>query len=97
MAKVLSILVLTGLAQLGTATQPTPTPSSSPIPVSKTPVGASDPIPEAFVSFSIEFAFFPDFAGGFALSIPISYSHTQQGTFRPRTGSRITCSTILET
>ena len=29
------------------------------------PSNASAPIPEAFVSFSIEFAYFPDFAGGF--------------------------------
>jgi hypothetical protein len=27
------------------------------------PANASAPIPEAFVSFSIEFAFFPDYAG----------------------------------
>lgn len=27
------------------------------------PVNASAPIPEAFVSFSIEFVYFPDFAG----------------------------------
>lgn len=31
--------------------------------LSKTAVDASDTIPQAFVSFSIEFAFFPDFAG----------------------------------
>jgi len=37
--------------------------SGSAIQVSKTPVNASAPIPEAFVSYSIEFAFFPDFAG----------------------------------
>ena len=37
--------------------------SENAIQVSKTPVNASAPIPEAFVSYSIEFAFFPDFAG----------------------------------
>jgi hypothetical protein len=37
--------------------------NSTPIAISSTPVNASAPIPEAFVSFSIEFAFFPDFAG----------------------------------
>lgn len=36
--------------------------------VSGTPVNASAPIPEAFVSYSIEFAFFPDFAGLFTSS-----------------------------
>jgi hypothetical protein len=33
------------------------------IAVSDTPINASAPIPEAFVSFSIEFAYFPDYAG----------------------------------
>jgi hypothetical protein len=37
--------------------------NSTPIAISGAPVDASAPIPEAFVSFSIEFAFFPDFAG----------------------------------
>jgi hypothetical protein len=37
--------------------------NSTPIAISSTPVNASAPIPEAFVSFSIELAFFPDFAG----------------------------------
>jgi len=40
---------------------------ASSIPVSGTPVNASAPIPEAFVSFSIEFAYFPDFAGKFSI------------------------------
>lgn len=35
----------------------------NPIAVSGTPVNASAPIPEAFVSFSIEFVYFPDYAG----------------------------------
>lgn len=40
--------------------------------VGKTPpVNASAPIPEAFVSYSIEFAFFPDFAGG--MHIPLAW------------------------
>ena len=37
---------------------------ATPIVVSRTPpVNASQPIPESFVSYSLEFAFFPDFAG----------------------------------
>ena len=39
---------------------------ASAIQVSSTsPVNASAPLPEAFVSYSIEFAFFPDYAGMF--------------------------------
>jgi len=56
LAKALSVLALAGLALLASA--------ATPIPVSSAPTGASEPIPEAFVSYSIEFAFFPDFAGG---------------------------------
>lgn len=42
----------------------------SPISVNGTPpFGTSLALPEAFVSYSIEFAFFPDFAGMFMLPI----------------------------
>ena len=58
MAKILSTLAIIGLA-FGTEAQS----QIAPIAVSRTAAGASDPIPEAFVSFSIEFVFFPDFAG----------------------------------
>lgn len=44
------------------------------IAVSITPVNASDPIPESFVSYSLELAFFPDFAGN--ISTPNTYSLT---------------------
>ncbi|KAL9620048.1 MAG: hypothetical protein Q9160_005426 [Pyrenula sp. 1 TL-2023] len=37
--------------------------STTTLQLSATPGDASSPIPESFVSFSIEFAFFPDFAG----------------------------------
>jgi hypothetical protein len=36
------------------------------------PADASTAIPEAFVSYSIEFAFFPDFAGSFSANHMIS-------------------------
>jgi hypothetical protein len=39
------------------------------IPVSSTPVNASNPLPEAFVSFSIEFSSFPDYAGRPSLNV----------------------------
>ncbi|EON66721.1 hypothetical protein W97_05967 [Coniosporium apollinis CBS 100218] len=38
-------------------------PDANRITVDGKPTGASGPIPEAFVSYSIEFAFFPDFTG----------------------------------
>jgi hypothetical protein len=56
MAKILSALAFASLIQFGSA-------ASAPIPVSGSYKGSSDPIPESFVSYSIEFAFFPDFAG----------------------------------
>jgi hypothetical protein len=62
MAKALSVLALAGLALLASA--------ATPIPVSTAPTGASEPIPEAFVSYSIEFAFFPDYAGGVSCPLP---------------------------
>jgi hypothetical protein len=38
--------------------------AAGPIALSKSPpINASAPIPEAFVSYSIEFSSFPDFAG----------------------------------
>lgn len=48
--------------------------SDTPITVSSSPSGASDPIPEAFVSFSIEFAFFPEYAGN--SHPPVTYGFT---------------------
>jgi len=38
-------------------------PAAEYINITSTPEGASDAIPEAFVSYSIEFSSFPDFAG----------------------------------
>lgn len=57
MAKILSALAFASLVQFGSSA------SSAPIPVTGSYKGSSDPIPESFVSYSIEFAFFPDFAG----------------------------------
>jgi hypothetical protein len=61
MARLRSVLALASLARFFLPACATT--NSTPIAVSSTPVNASAPIPEAFVSFSIEFAFFPDFAG----------------------------------
>jgi hypothetical protein len=68
MAGILTLLAFATVAQVtltfasyGQARTP---PGS--IPVNNTPENASAPIPEAFVSYSIEFAFFPDFAGCFS-------------------------------
>ncbi|KAF2200027.1 hypothetical protein GQ43DRAFT_441953 [Delitschia confertaspora ATCC 74209] len=38
-------------------------PNSSAIPIKATPAGAAGPVLDSFVTFSIELAFFPDFAG----------------------------------
>jgi hypothetical protein len=77
MAKLLSVLAFASLAQFGSAAQVES--SSTPIPVSRSPTGASDPIPEAFVSYSIEFAFFPDYAGGFIFAILLVYLSLTHG------------------
>jgi hypothetical protein len=58
MEKALRLLAIAGAAQfLGFVHGSTIELSSTP------PENASNPIPEAFVSYSIEFASFPDFAG----------------------------------
>ncbi|MCJ1471762.1 hypothetical protein MMC13_000402 [Lambiella insularis] len=58
-----------------------------PVTVSATPlVNASAPIPEAFVSFSIELAFFPDFAGN--VSVPNSYSNNLLNSLGNLTGTK---------
>jgi hypothetical protein len=72
MAKSLSVLALacsslfSGLAQA----------QISPVVVNSTPVNASAPIPEAFVSFSIEFAFFPDYAGTLSNPAAVAPPHS---------------------
>lgn len=48
---------------------------ADPIHVSKRPVNASEPIPESFVSYSIEFSSFPDFAGEKTLLLPRTPTH----------------------
>jgi hypothetical protein len=61
MAQALIVLVLASAVQLlGFA-------HAGVIQVSGTPSEASAPIPESFVSYSIEFASFPDFAGTYPL------------------------------
>jgi hypothetical protein len=67
--------------------------------VSGTPVDASAPIPEAFVSFSLEFAFFPDFAGMLSFTqtlVSHVHIHILQGTHHHQILSQITSSTTLE-
>jgi len=49
-------------------------PAAEYINITTTPQGASDAIPEAFVSYSIEFSSFPDFAGN--KSSPNGFSDT---------------------
>lgn len=72
MAKSLSVLALacsslfSGLAQA----------QISPVVVNSTPVNASAPIPEAFVSFSIEFSFFPDYAGTLSNPAAVAPPHS---------------------
>jgi len=83
MAKALSVLALAGLAQLASAATPIPV-SSAP------PTGASEPIPESFVSYSIEFAFFPDFAGEISYPLlDVFYSYMLQATSHTQIPSRI--------
>lgn len=48
--------------------------NSSAISVSATPVNASNPLLEGYVSYSIEFAFFPDFAGNTSSPNTFSYN-----------------------
>lgn len=60
------------------------------------PVNASAPIPEAFVSYSIEFAFFPDFAGTFSHHRGFHRSQSQE-TPHHQTPSPTTSSTTWET
>lgn len=48
--------------------------NSSAISVSAAPENASDPILEGFVSYSIEFAFFPDYAGNASAPNAFSYN-----------------------
>jgi hypothetical protein len=44
--------------------------AADPISLDKSPpANASAPIPEAFVSYSIEFSFFPDYAGLYSSTI----------------------------
>lgn len=59
--------------------------NSTGIQLSATNNGASDPIPEAFVSYSIEFAFFPDFAG--TPETPNSLSYNLLSSIANLTGS----------
>lgn len=49
------------------------------------------PFPDAFVSFSIEFSSFPDFAGESAVSGRTDRSNVAQAITRPPTSSRTTC------
>ncbi|KAF8858173.1 hypothetical protein BDZ45DRAFT_591590 [Acephala macrosclerotiorum] len=61
--------------------------SSDAIAVSGTPpANASAPIPEAFVSYSIEFAFFPDFAGN--SSSPNTFSNNLLNNLGDLTGTK---------
>ncbi|KAH8816373.1 glycoside hydrolase family 79 protein [Xylogone sp. PMI_703] len=60
MAPLTSVLTL---AQLALLVSGTAIPAASVSVSGNPPTGASAPIPEAFVSYSLEFAFFPDFAG----------------------------------
>jgi len=54
--------------------------------ITATPEGASPPIPEGFVSFSIEFAFFPDFAGN--RSNPNEFSNNLLDNIAELTGTK---------
>lgn len=67
-------------AQVSTSAGGTPSgsPSTRPtdlnaIPVNPTPSNAGDPLLQSFVSYSIEFAFFPDYAGN--ASYPNDFSN----------------------
>lgn len=53
--------------------------------LSTTPGNASSPIPESFVSFSIEFAFFPDFTG--TVDNPNTLSYNLLSSIANLTGS----------
>ena len=76
MNKLLSALVSASLGTLFAKVEASGNSSLVPVVVNSAPIAACDPIPEAFVSYSIELAFWPDYAGDYTLIHTIEVERT---------------------